>query len=161
MHATGDLDDGLDVRTGASAGAQPDRVDAQRAEQLGVLDAVAGGQVQVGVRGGDLLGPGVEGDPGQVQVHAVEGARQVGDGDAALAHPQPHRGDAALQVGQHGLPDGGRVGARVALADVPAVGDVAVGAGAAGERPRPRHAGGRQVGGVLLGVERRDPDPVG
>ena len=90
----------------------------------------------------------------------------------AVADDEPQRGDAVLQVGGDRLLRDGDVGVRVPLADVPAAGHVAVrtagggdlrGRRSAGAREprtkggRPGHADrGRQVGGVLGGVERGD-----
>jgi hypothetical protein len=104
------------------------------------------------------LGARVERHGCQVEVDLVEDVGQRVDRHTPLAGHQPQRGDAVLQVGEHRAP--GHVGVRVgvALADVPAGGDHAVGPSATHERRQPGHSG---IGhGVVRGVERPDVEPV-
>ncbi len=117
-----DVGDRGALRVGAVAGADPDRVEPERAEQVGVGDPAVGREREERLGRLDGERAGVERHRREVEQDAVEDGRQVGDRRTALAHRQPDRGDAALEVGEHGLAQRGRVGAHVALPHVPAAG---------------------------------------
>ncbi|CAM5641304.1 hypothetical protein SALBM135S_06407 [Streptomyces alboniger] len=103
-------------------------------------------------------GAGVERDRSEVEIDAVQGPRQRGHGHAVRAHAKPQRGDAVLQVREHGLVGAGGVGARVALPDVPARRGVATGCAASNEGGEAGVAGGGR--GVTGGVQRAGGEPV-
>ena len=121
--AEGERDDGLDLRARAGAGPDPDRVEAQRAAQLGRADA-CGPEVQVRLRRGRThVGVGrLENDRREVEQHAVEHRREVRDRGPGPADGEPDRRGTVREVGEDRLVRGGRVRFGVPGTDVPAVG---------------------------------------
>ena len=95
--------------------------------------------------GGGEISAGVQDDGGQVQVDAAEHVGQGGHRQAGPAERQPQRGDAVLQVGQHGLVGPARVRVGVLLPDVPAGDGRALHPAAAHERREPGRPGAGRV----------------
>ena len=121
-HAQGERDDGPDVRARSGPGPDAHGVEAQRAEQRGRADA-GGSQLQVRLRRGLRLGRGrggVQDDRGEVEEHAVEGLRQVGDRGPGGTDGEPDRGGTVREIGENGL---ARIGVGVPGPHVPPVGD--------------------------------------
>lgn len=112
--------------------------------------------------GGGEFRTGVKGDGRQVEIDPVEHGGQCGHRHTGVADGQPQGGDAGLQIGEHGLVDARRVGARVALAYVPAGDRAPLRPAAPGEGCEAGISGrGRGVvGNVVGGVQRTGDHPV-
>ncbi len=113
-------------------------------------DASRGGQLEQGLGGLRRQVTRLQDDRGEVEVDVLQHRGELAHRDRAGADDEPERGDAVLQVRQHGL----GVGHGVPLAYVPAGG----GRGTA-------YVGGRAgrsrvAGEVVRVVQRRDRDPV-
>ena len=101
---------------------------------------------------------GVEDHRGEVEEHAVEGRRQVGD-RGARPSPTASQIDVA-PFARSARTRLARVGVGVPGPHVPPVGDRPARPGAADERPHSGHPGVRELDDVVGGVERADRDPV-
>ncbi len=157
-------DDGPDVRSRSGPRPDPDGVETQRPAQQPRTDA-RGPELQVRLGGGHrVVGSGagrVQHDRGEIEEHAVEDGRQVGDRGAGVADREPDGRGTVREVGQDRLAGRRRVGVGVPLADVPAVGHRAARPVAADEGAQAGHPDVREIDDVGGGVERLHRDAVG
>ena len=129
---------------GARSGVVPSRAAAPNGSRprLPPTDSRSADEVEQGAGRGRLVGDRRDDDRGEVEAHVGEHLGQVGHGHAVVADVHPHRGDAVLEVVEHGGAGHGGVRVVVQLAHVPRGRRVAQGA-AAGERHRARAPRGR------------------
>ena len=109
-----------EVLVPAGARGVPQRVGAEIAERGLGGDSPLLVQPQQLPCGGVEFGARVEYDRGEVEIDALQGGGQCGDGHSGRADGQPERGDPVLQVREHRLVAPQRIGPVVALAYVPA-----------------------------------------
>ncbi len=146
--------DGPEAESGSRTGLTTQRVGPQIAARRLRGDPALPVQPQQFTGGGLDAVPRVEDDRRQVEIDPVQHPIECGHGDSVLAHDQPQRRDAVLQIRQHRP----AVGHRVPLPYVPAPEHIALRPAAPHERGEPGQAGvGRRAVG---GVQRTAAQPV-
>ena len=150
--AVGALADEVRERSEVGGGAEPGR-GAEGVETEVAADRLAvGHDVEEGAGRGRLVGDRRDHDRCEIEANVAEHLGQVGCGHAVVTDVHPHRGDAVLEVVEHGRAGHGGIRVVVQLANVPRGRRVAQGP-ATGERHRagyPELAVLAQVEGVDL-----------